>query len=126
MKLLYMRTTTFTCWNFLYFYYLNARCSCSMSCSHITIYNNQIHVKLTTVLYLQHCVTAPATVKSRYSRYMLCVPLRESYRNQIPIFLINVGLFSDTLTDNIRWALKRIVTYNSTMNYLAVCFLDLA
>ena len=47
---------------------------------------------------LQHCVTAPGIVKSRYSRYMLCVPLRESYRNQIPIFLINFGLFSDTFS----------------------------
>lgn len=27
---------------------------------------------------LQHWVTAPAVVRSRYSRYMLCVPLRES------------------------------------------------
>ena len=30
------------------------------------------------VVHLQHWVTAADTVMSRYSRYMLCVPLRES------------------------------------------------
>ena len=43
---------------------------------------------------IQHWVTPPATVRSLYSLYMLCVPLRESYRNQMAMFLILVGCLS--------------------------------
>ena len=48
------------------------------------------------VVCSQHWVTAPATVRSRYSLYMLCVPLRESYLSHTPTFLILVGLLSFT------------------------------
>merc|ERR1719237_487219 len=40
------------------------------------------------------CVMAELTVRSLYSRYMLCVPDRESYLNQTPKFLILRGFFS--------------------------------
>lgn len=41
-------------------------------------------------------VTARAVVKSLYSRYMLWVPLLESYLNQMAKFLIFVGFLSNT------------------------------
>ena len=44
----------------------------------------------------QHAVTAPAMLISRYSLYMLWVPLLESYLNQIPTFLIFNGDLSYT------------------------------
>lgn len=55
--------------------------------------------RLQTLHHSQHWVTAPAMVRSRYSRYMLWVPLRESYRSHIPTFLIFKGDLSFTWND---------------------------
>ena len=46
------------------------------------------------IINLQQAVTAAETLMSRYSLYMLWDPLRESYRNQTPKFLICKGFFS--------------------------------
>ena len=63
-----------------------------------------LDLALQTLHHSQHWVTAPAMVRSRYSRYMLWVPLRESYRSHIPTFLIFKGDLSFTWNDgNGKW-----------------------
>ena len=62
-------------------------------------------------------VTARAVVKSLYSRYMLWVPLLESYLNQMAKFLILVGFLSNTFY--FKMMLKNNLNWNKTkMNLL--------
>ncbi len=42
------------------------------------------------------CWMAPLTVRSRYSLYIECVPVRESYLIRTPKFLTVFGFFSNT------------------------------
>ena len=47
-------------------------------------------------------LTAAVSESSRYSLYALCVPVRESYRNQMPKFLTFSGDFSKICAGSVR------------------------
>ena len=100
MKLFHMWSSTFVCWNFLSSHDLYGVSSGPVPSSHVSVYNKHTGAISQTWLHIQQAVTAPATLISRYSLYMLWVPLRESYLNQIPMFLIFMGLLSDTCHPN--------------------------
>ena len=96
VKLLCVRSSTFAGWYFLCPHNLYGVCSSPVTSSHISIYINTIIRDDNVITSSQHAVTAPAMLISRYSLYMLWVPLLESYLNQIPTFLIFNGDLSYT------------------------------
>ena len=96
VKLLCVRSSTFAGWYFLRPHNLYRMCSSPVTSSHISICMNTIICDNNVITSSQHAVTAAAMLISRYSLYMLWVPLLESYLNQIPTFLIFNGVLSYT------------------------------